>query len=128
MENSTFLSQASEYKTFHDWLKAVPREDLERLSAVNDDVSNDELKPEDEDTAGQIAALCIHFSGKVRVSEKELEDLWKVFTVSVALELNVRQGNMTIEGHHDLLEGSSAKFKMTDKGMKSVENMLKDKL
>jgi hypothetical protein len=127
IDEGAILEQAGLYDTFHDWLKAVPTEDLVRWSAVSDDIDKDELKVKDQDTFNQIITLCIYFSGKKEVPEKELEDLWQMFSLSLALEINIREGKMTMEGHHSILSGNEAKFKMTSKGMKSVEDMIKDK-
>lgn len=122
MSEPTFFVKAKEYNNFNQWVKELPLEDLALLSSVNDDVSDDKL--EDKDTFAQIPPILIWFSGKTECSEKEMEYLWQAFRVALALEINVREGKMKMTGKHSLLDGSSARFSLTEKGMQSVRDML----
>lgn len=124
MSKTTFFENAKQYNSFNQWVKELPLEDLAFLSSVNDEVSADKL--EDKDTFAQIPPILIWFSGKQSVTEKEMEDLWQAFSVALALEINVREGKMTMTGEHSLLDGSSARFSMTEKGLQSVRDMLGD--
>lgn len=120
------FKKATKMGSFNNWLTSLPDEDLAYLSQITDQINDG--NPKDEDTFGQMVALVIHFSGRGELSEQELEDMFGSLTVMLACESNVREGKMTRTGAYSLVEGEdSASFKMTDKGFKSVEDMLKDK-
>lgn len=124
------FEKAKTYGSFNNWLSNIPEEDLQYLSDITDKVS-EELKDEaDIDAFSQMCALAMYFSGRgdEGLDEAQLQDLFGSLTVFISCEMNVRKGHMTREGIYSMVPGEdSAKLKMTDKGMKSVEDMLKDK-
>lgn len=120
--STTFFQKARTYEDFDDWLTQLPAEDVAYLSNITDQVNDDELK--DQDTFDQIVAMLIHFSGKQSVNEKEMDSLFQLFTINVAMEGNVREGKMEKVGRYSITDGTKASFKITKKGIQSVKDML----
>lgn len=123
------FKNATKMGSFNNWLTNIPDDDLQHLSALLDLVGQGEdLPAEDQDTYGQLAALVIHFSGMGELTEDQLNDKFMMLTIMLAMEQNVREGKMTREGVYSLVDGEdTARFKMTEKGEKSVKDMI-DKL
>jgi predicted transcriptional regulator len=119
------FNKAKQSPSFNYWIENLPEEDLKYLCNIMDETQNDTL--EDTDTFQQIAATALHFSGKTEASEDEVGDLLTKISILFAMESNVREGNMVKTGIYSMIKNEeSAKFSLTDKGKKSVEDMLGD--
>lgn len=117
------FEKAKNAPSFNYWLEELPEEDLRYLSNITDEVNDNTLK--DTDTFEQMVALCLYFSGVTTMTEKEMEDSFRILTINISVEINVREGKMTKTGIYSMIKGEeSAKFSMTEKGMDSVNKML----
>lgn len=117
------LENAKQQGSFNNWLTNLPEEDLQYLSEVTDQVSNGTL--EDADAFEQLLALAMHFSGKTAMTEDEVQDAFQSLSIFLAIELNVRKGHAEKDGIYSMVPGEdTARMKLTDKGIESVEKMM----
>jgi hypothetical protein len=98
---------------------------LKDLQEWNNRLSNkDEIHPEHIRAAMAIYLRELQ-TESVSLTQKEIAKICDQFSIGMSLMHNVRIGHIKITNGRLSLINDSAKFKMTDAGIKSVEAMLK---
>jgi hypothetical protein len=106
------------------------------LQSYGDSLSLKELYKWDERLSGKEvdpetirAAMCIYCkelgADNVSMNQKEIEEICTKFSIGMGLLTNVRRGILKCTEGRLTLINDSAKFAMTEKGIKSVEAMFK---
>lgn len=108
-----------ELVSFQQWLNELSASQLETLSSQ---ISKE--KPKEMEI---LAVLAMYFAnletGQEEFSEDEINDLAQLIAVSIACMSNVKEGKMTLSGELKITDSSTAKFRLTDKGIQSVKDM-----
>lgn len=114
------LTEARTYHSFDSWLTQISDERLHYLIETAKRIEAEEVK--DETALAHILGIAIHFSGKEALSTTEVTRAFTSLSVRVALEIHVREGNMTKEGIYSLKpEKETAVLTLTDRGRAAYE-------
>lgn len=114
------LTEARTYNTFDSWLTQIPDERLHYLIETAKQIEAEEVK--DETALAHMLGITMHFSGKDALSIPEITGKFMALAAHVALEVHVREGNMTKEGEYSLIpEEETAVLALTDRGRAAYE-------
>jgi hypothetical protein len=107
--------QRPTHDDFDKWLTELPEEALRHLSAATNQTSDN--TPENQTTLAHIFSLILHFCGKPALAVNEIAGIFPAFTMCLALEILVRDGDVMKEGTYSLVPGyHGAQFSMTEQG------------
>jgi hypothetical protein len=90
--------QCPTHDDFDTWLTELPEEELRHLSAATNQTSDNTL--ENQTTLAHIFSLILHFCGKPALVVNEIAGIFPAFAMCLALEILVRDGDVTKEGKY----------------------------
>lgn len=108
-------AEARGYENVDSWLTQIPVERLHYMLEVVGQVDAEAITH--EAALAQMLAITLRFSGKDALSVPVITETFKALAIRVALEVHVREGDMTKEGAYSLiLEAETAVMALTEQG------------
>lgn len=111
-----------QFPDFQSWADSLSLKDLQRW----DDILSNKKEEVHEETIRTAIGLYLMESkvDKISLIEKEIADLYNKFKIMTSLMHNVRIGHMKITTGRLSFLNDTAKFSLTEAGIKGVERML----